>query len=75
MCLLKPDIYIKTVFLFQDAIKELKTHTLMKKFYALNPKEKIKYLRERDLFKFIVVRHPFQRLVSGYRDKLENSSE
>ena len=53
-------------------------HQLLKKTHTSKPTERIHMVRGehgKEYFTFLVVRHPFVRLVSAYRDKLQNLTE
>ena len=53
-------------------------HELLKKTHTSKPNERIHMVRGehgKEYFTFLVVRHPFVRLVSAYRDKLQNLTE
>ena len=62
----------------QLAVENLTAHDLLKQTYPSRPSERMHMVRGehgKEYFTFLVVRHPFVRLVSAYRDKLESLTE
>ena len=60
------------------AVVNLTAHDLLKQKYPSRPRERMHMVNGehgQEFFSFIVVRHPFTRLVSAYRDKLETLTE
>ena len=69
--LLLRDIPVATI---RAAVANLTAHDLLKQTFPSKPSERGHMVRGehgKDYFSFMVVRHPFVRLVSAYRDKLE----
>merc|ERR1712127_1111659 len=62
----------------QTAVADLTAHDLLKQTVPSKPSERMHMVRGEHgtkYFKFMVVRHPFVRLVSAFRDKLERMTE
>ena len=62
----------------QAAVLNLTAHDLLKQTYPSRPSERMHMVKGehgKEYFTFLVVRHPFVRLVSAYRDKLETLTE
>jgi len=62
----------------QMAVANLTAHDLLKQTYPSKPSERMHMVKGehgKEYFTFLVVRHPFVRLVSAYRDKLEKLTE
>jgi len=60
------------------AVTDLTAHDLLKQNFPSRPSERMHMVRGEhgvDYFKFLVVRHPFVRIVSAFRDKLEMLAE
>ena len=73
--LLMRDVPLDTI---RAAVADLTAHDLLKQKYPSRPSERMHMIKGehgKDYFSFIVVRHPFVRLVSAYRDKLESLTE
>ncbi|XP_020282021.1 carbohydrate sulfotransferase 11-like [Pseudomyrmex gracilis] len=63
--------------LFSDMNNRQITHNFYKEVDFLSPeniKELQNLIHNNDVFKLLVVRHPFQRLVSSYRDRIEDNT-
>jgi len=61
-----------------EAVTDLTAHDLLKQKFPSRPSERMHMVRGEhgvDYFKFMVVRHPFVRIVSAFRDKLEALAE
>ncbi|KAL0131666.1 hypothetical protein PUN28_002895 [Cardiocondyla obscurior] len=64
--------------LFSDMDNRRVEHNFYKEADVLSPKslENLQHLANNNtIFKLLVVRHPFQRLVSSYRDRIEDNSK
>lgn len=73
--LLLRDVPLKQI---QIAVANLTAHDLLKQTYPSRPSERMHMVKGehgKEYFTFLVVRHPFVRLVSAYRDKLETLTE
>lgn len=73
--LLLRDVPLKQI---QVAVANLTAHDLLKQTYPSRPSERMHMVKGehgKEYFTFLVVRHPFVRLVSAYRDKLETLTE
>jgi len=60
------------------AVIDLTAHDLLKQKFPSRPSERMHMVKGEhgvDYFKFMVVRHPFIRIVSAFRDKLETLAE
>ncbi|XP_072763061.1 carbohydrate sulfotransferase 11 [Anoplolepis gracilipes] len=63
--------------LFSDMSNRQVSHNFYKEVDFLSPKSlrDLQYLATNNtIFKLLIVRHPFQRLVSSYRDRIEDNS-
>ncbi|XP_032663147.1 carbohydrate sulfotransferase 11-like [Odontomachus brunneus] len=64
--------------LFSDMSNRQVSHNFYKEVDFLSPKtlENLQhYINDSAVFKLLIVRHPFQRLVSSYRDRIEDNSK
>ncbi|XP_078038801.1 carbohydrate sulfotransferase 11 [Augochlora pura] len=64
--------------LFSDMKNRQITHDYYREVDFLAPKtqgELYRILNDKKIFKLLIVRHPFQRLVSSYRDRIEDNSK